>query len=81
LSQYTRLTDGQTDEQNCDSNTVRCYMQSENEDVQKRKMRDHTAGVKMRGKLRTWKCRNWGTIKNIRVLLSIQIMIWAMTIV
>jgi len=24
LSQYTRLTDGQTDGQNCDSNTVRC---------------------------------------------------------
>ena len=29
LSQYTRLTDGQTDRQNCDSNTVRLhYMQS-----------------------------------------------------
>jgi len=24
LSQYTRPTDGQTDRQNCDSNTVRC---------------------------------------------------------
>ena len=30
LSQYTRLTGGQTDRQNCDSNTVRCITCSKN---------------------------------------------------
>ena len=28
LSQYTHLTDGQTDRHNCDSNTVRCIAYS-----------------------------------------------------